>query len=262
MRLYLLLVLILIANIKLVIGQVSADTAMEVKTLINSDIKPPWHRNVIRVNPTPMLLWGDVRNLAFGYERLIGRQQSVGVQAGFLLLPRLFSDTIANLVALSSRSKSGVNLAINYRFYPGSRNRRPAPDGVYLGGYLSFYGYNFGNDFNILHTAVDQAGHLSGRLRCFNAGMELGYQFVFWKRFTVDLLLFGPSLSYYDGKLTISGNLDAEEIRVIDEELVEKLLDRFPYLKTLFDRKELEFTGSKATLSFGFRYSIQFGFHF
>lgn len=262
MRLLMLLFLTMTTTITGVIGQVTTDTTMESKTLFNSKIQPPWHRNVIRINPTPMLLWGDVRNLTIGYERLIGKQQSVGLQAGLLLLPRLFSDTIANLVALSSRSKSGVNLGVNYRYYPGSRNRRPAPDGVYLGTYLSFYGYNFGNDFNILHTAADQAGHLSGRLRCLNVGMELGYQFIFWKRFTVDLLLFGPSLSYYEGKLTISGNLDPDEIRILDEELVEKLMERFPYLKTLFDRKELEFTGSKATMSFGFRYSIQLGFHF
>jgi hypothetical protein len=95
-----------------------------------------------------------------------------------------------------------------------------------------------------------------------NLGMELGYQFIFWKRFTVDLLLFGPSLSYLAGSLNIHGDLDEEEIKNLNQEAVQKLLSRFPQLKTLFSEDGLTFTGNRAQFTTFFRYSVQLGFHF
>jgi hypothetical protein len=222
----------------------------------------PYHKNVIKFNPTPMLLFGNVRNITFSYERMIKKNQSLVFQVGYLLFPRLIDDTIANLVVLTGREKYGVNLAFDYRYYPLSRNRRPAPDGLYLGGYLSYYGFQFKNDFNILHTTVDQNGDITGKLHMINLGMELGYQFIFWKRFTVDLLLFGPSLSYLAGSLNIHGDLDEEEIKNLNQEAVQKLLSRFPQLKTLFSEDGLTFTGNRAQFTTFFRYSVQLGFHF
>jgi hypothetical protein len=222
----------------------------------------PYHKNVIKFNPTPMLLFGDVRNITFSYERMIKKNQSLVLQVGYLLFPKLVSDTIANLVTLTGNTKYGTNLAFDYRYYPFSRNRRPAPDGLYLGGYLSYYGFQFKNNFDILYTNVDQQGDITGKLHMINLGMELGYQFIFWKRFSLDLLLFGPSLSYFAGSLNIHGNLDEEEIKYLNEEVVQKLLDRFPQLKTLFTEEGLTFTGNRTQLTTFFRYSIQIGFHF
>jgi hypothetical protein len=95
-----------------------------------------------------------------------------------------------------------------------------------------------------------------------NLGFLLGYQFVFNKRFTIDCLLFGPSLSIYSGSFKIGGALDEEEIAAIDEELIGKLLERYPYLGTIFSEDQLLFTGKKTGFDIGFRYSIQFGYHF
>jgi len=222
----------------------------------------PYHRNVIKFNPTPMLIWGDVKNITLSYERLITNNQSLSLQAGYLLFPRLTDDVIANLIRLTSREKHGVNLALDYRYYPGSRNRRPAPDGVYIGAYLSYYGFRFHNNFDVLNVSADQNGHLQGALNIVNAGLALGYQFIFWKRFSVDLLLFGPSASWYSGRLDINGNLDPDQIAELDQEMVRKLMERFPFLGTLFSGESLEFTGFRSTFSVGFRYSIQLGFHF
>ncbi len=88
-------------------------------------------------------------------------------------------------------------MSTEYRFYLGKRNRRPAPDGVYLAPYLSYYGFHFKNGINILRTTVDQGASIKGDLNVINAGITLGYQFIFWKRLSVDLVLFGPSLSTY-----------------------------------------------------------------
>ena len=221
----------------------------------------PYHRNIIKFNPTPMLLL-DVRNITFSYERLLKNNQSIAFQAGYLVFPNLLQDTVAGLIEIKDRSRKGVNLALDYRYYAFKRNTRPAPDGLYLGGYLAYYGFKFKNTFDILHVSADKEGTMDGMMNFANLGVELGYQFVFWKRMTVDILLFGPSLSLYNGTFNISGNLDPEQIENIDEELVEKLLEKCPYLGAIFSTEDLQFTGKKTEIDVGFRYSISVGFHF
>jgi hypothetical protein len=221
----------------------------------------PYHRNVIKFNPTPMVLL-DVSNITISYERLLKKNNSVALQAGYLVFPNLVQDTLIGLIEFKDRSRSGINLSFDYRNYIFDRNTRPAPDGMYLGGYLSYYGFQFENKFDILHVDIDKEGTMDGKMNFINLGMELGYQFVFWKRMTVDLLLFGPSLSLYNGTFNISGNLDADEIADIEEELVDKLQERFPYLGMIFSTEDLQFTGEKTEFDIGFRYSISVGFHF
>ncbi|HTX89077.1 MAG TPA: DUF3575 domain-containing protein [Bacteroidales bacterium] len=223
----------------------------------------PYHWNVIKFNPTPMLIqFVEVRNITLTYERLITRDMSLSLQAGYLIFPQLINDTMLNLVVFNSHEKYGVNLSLDYRYYPFSRNRRPAPDGLYIGAYLSYYGFQFKNNFDIINTTVDQGGSMKGKLNIFNLGVSLGYQFIFWKRFSLDLLLFGPSVSIYSGSFTIDGALSQDEIKNLDQETVDKLLNRFPLLRNLFNADQLEFTGTRTRTSFGFRYAIQLGVHF
>jgi hypothetical protein len=222
----------------------------------------PIHKNTIKFNPTPMLIWGEMRNITLSYERVVNPKQSFSVQAGYLVFPKVIGDTIAHLIALSNRQKFGINLAADYRFYPLTRNRRPVPDGLYIGPYLSYYGNRFSNDFDILNTTVDQKGHYQCNIDIVNLGFELGYQFIFWKRFSLDLLLFGPSLTYYSAQFKVSGDLDKEEIDNISQEVVDKILNRFPALGTLFSEGELSKSGFNYKFGSGFRYSIQIGFHF
>ena len=73
---------------------------------------------------------------------------------------------------------------------------------------------------------------------------------------------FGPSDNYTLIEGEISGDLDEDEINSIDEELVDKLLDKFPVLGEIFSDQNLSFTESRTKFGTGFRYSIQIGFHF
>jgi len=225
------------------------------------DYHEPYHRNVIKFNPTPMVLL-DVRNLTFSYERLLKNNQSFAIQAGYLVFPFLTDDTVAGIINITDRLRKGVNLSLDYRYYVFARNTRPAPDGLYVGGYLSYYGFRSDNTFDILPASLENTGAMNGRMNISNLGFELGYQFVFNKRFTVDCLLFGPSLSLFTGSFTVGGELDQEQIDAIDEEVIQKLIDRFPYLATIFSKDQLTFTGQKTGLDIGFRYSIQLGYHF
>lgn len=226
-------------------------------------IPQPYYRNVIKINPTPTIVFGDVSNLTLCYERLIKNDQSIAFQAGYFFISNLFGDTIAGLIKMGTNPKhTGYNLAFDYRYYPNLRNRRPAPDGLFIGGYVSYNGFKFDNDFYIFETGLDNYGTINARSHYINLGFDLGYQFVFWKRLTVDFLVFGPSVSYSQSNGSIDGNLTQGEIEVIDEELRAKLMEKFPLLTTIFSEESLVFSRSQKKVDIGFRYSIAIGFHF
>lgn len=245
-----------------VYAQEKNDTLVKKQKSEKPAVLTPYHKNVIKFNPTPMLLFGNVRNITFSYERMINKTQSLAVQVGYLLFPKLINDTIVNLINITGNSKNGVNLAFDYRYYPFSRNRRPAPDGIYIGGYASYYGFQFKNNLDILQTTVDQNAYIKGRLNVVNVGVMLGYQFIFWKRFSLDMLMFGPAYSIYSGNLEINGELDEDQINDVNKEMVDALLNRFPILGQIFSDDALKFTGTRTKFGIGLRYSIQLGFHF
>ncbi len=221
----------------------------------------PIHKNVIKLNPTPMLLW-SMKNVTLSYERILNKRQSIALTLGYLEFPSLFKDSIANLVALTSRNKYGINVALEYRFYLMKRNLRPIPDGIYIAPFASYYGYKFKNDVDVIPLSVDSAGLIKGGFYVFNAGIELGYQFVFWKRFTIDLIFIGPSVSYYGGAVNFSGNINFEELKTINQDLYNKLTEKYPMIGDYVINKSFKSNGKLDLFSIGFRYLIQFGFHF
>jgi hypothetical protein len=223
---------------------------------------PPVYKNVIKFNPTPMLLW-DVRNLTFSYERILSPRQSFSVELGYLVFHQLDGDSLPQLINITSHFKQGINICLEYRFYLSPLNPRPIPAGLYLGPYLSFYGYEFKNDFDLIPFSVDSSGMIHGRYWTFNLGVELGYQFVFWKRLTLDMVLVGPSISYYGGKTEITGTLDGDQMKAINEGLYEKLHEKYPSLVQYMSiDKTYQETGKLDVFRMGFRYLLQIGFHF
>ena len=220
----------------------------------------PYHRNIIKFNPTPMLVL-DLRNVTFAYERLLKNNQSIAIQAGYLVF-NTDEDTIAGLINITDKTRNGINLAMDYRYYPFQRSKRPAPDGIYVGGYFQYYGFWAENKFDILGVDLDKDGKMTTSANFENLGIEIGYQFVFWERMTIDFILFGPSMNLYSNNLTIEGDLDEEQIENISEELVDKLVEHYPSLGKIYSEESLKFTSDKISLGTGFRYSIQIGFHF
>lgn len=221
----------------------------------------PYHWNVIKYNPTTWLLWNS-QNFTFSYERLINRHQSATISIGRLVFSPLVGDTVLNLLAITDRKKSGINFSVEYRFYLGKRNGRPAPDGVYIAPYYAFYGYQFTDKIDIMRTNIDSAGQIHGKYYAHNLGVQLGYQFIFWKRLSLDFLMFGPSIAYYGGETNITGNLSTEELRHLNEEFYDKLIAKFPAAKNLFVDHTFEHGGQLKFISMGLRYAIQIGFHF
>jgi hypothetical protein len=225
-------------------------------------ILPPFHLNVIKFNPTPMMLFNELRNVTFSYERLIKKNKSVSFQLGYLVVPQVLNDTLFNNVLLDKDTRKGINVAFDYRNYPFARNRRPAPDGLYIGGYLSYYGSSFENHVHMIDAPDDDNVLLNVHANMLNLGFELGYQFIFAKKFSIDLLMFGPSITGYWGNLDVTGNLSRDLGDQIDEDLAAKLKERFPAVGYLFSDEDATFSNSKIVISSWFRYSVQFGYHF
>jgi hypothetical protein len=221
----------------------------------------PVHRNVIKFNPTPMMLWSK-KNVTFSYERILNNKQSMTFSLGYLEFGQLAGDTIARLVKITDRQKQGVNFSFEYRFYLTKHNSRPIPDGVFLAPYFSFYGYSFSNGFDVIGSIEQDFARLNGQFYCFNVGGALGYQFVLWKRFTVDFVLIGPATSYYGGKINIKGQLDGQNVKEINEDLYNKIKAKYPMIDGVILDKSFKKDGTIDLFSVGFRYLIQFGFHF
>jgi hypothetical protein len=64
---------------------------------------------------------------------------------------------------------------------------------------------------------------LSTAFNFHNVEFQLGYQFIFGKRVTLDLILFGPSVSWYNVKLDLESNLEPNEAN----QLYQKYYDQF-----------------------------------
>jgi hypothetical protein len=177
-------------------------------------------------------------------------------------MPRVIEDSITSFVDITSHKKNGLSLTAEYRFYLTRLNTRPVPAGLYIGPYLTYYRYHFENGLAISNEALLTNGMLTGDYWSFNGGLELGYQFVFWKRLTLDLVLIGPSISYYGGKTDITGDLNADQIQDINQALYDKILEKFPAAGYLAIDKSYQQTGKLDVLRIGFRYLMQIGFAF
>jgi hypothetical protein len=221
----------------------------------------PYHRNVIKFNPTPMILW-DWRNITFSYERILSPRHTISAELGYLVMPKLFGDTVINMINLTSSWKHGISAAIEYRFYLTKLSTRPVPAGLYVGGYLSFYGYEFKNNFDVVGSSSASTGSVGGRYWAVNLGVQLGYQFVFWKRLTVDMVLLGPGISYYGGTTEINGDLTAAEVEQLHGAFCDQLENRFPVVNYLSPNGDYHNSGTLDIVRFGFRYLIQIGILF
>jgi hypothetical protein len=90
----------------------------------------------------------------------------------------------------------------------------------------------------------------------------MGYQFVFWNRLSVDLLLMGPGIGLYGLSKKINTSLSAEDEQAFFDVLNAILSEKIPGYDYVFDSGEFKYAGSFNTISIGFRYMVMVGFRF
>jgi len=218
--------------------------------------------NTIKLNLTSGILYNN--SIQIGYERIIKKNQSINVYVGYNEFPVNLNLDALNSFSFTGKSKrSGYFLGFDYRFYLAGENKHDAPRGIYLAPFMNYY--RFATDRTLTYTdstGGKQSTNLHSNVDFFSVGGVLGYQFVLWKRLTIDLVLLGPSLTHYHFSARLDGKIQGIDEGETLHNLIEAMKDKFPLLKDLSKGQEVNRSGTEKFWSVGFRYSISIGFRF
>jgi hypothetical protein len=219
-------------------------------------------RNIIHWNITPMILW-SVNGIVLGYERLIDANESLVISAGYQEFPKYKEINEDEFIRLDYVDRTGFRFSAEYRFYWKSRNTNPAPDGLYIGPYISYFYFDIENNFQkALGAPVVEDLVFKGRISRYSMGFQLGYQFIIANKLSIDLMMLGPSISIKDGNLRIEGNISEEQKTELFQEMLDNITDSFPTLINKISDSELESNGDFFNWGIGFRYMLQIGYYF
>ncbi|MDZ7612398.1 MAG: hypothetical protein U5K51_00720 [Flavobacteriaceae bacterium] len=221
-------------------------------------------KNVIRYNLSQPMLVGFDNAIIFGYERLLKPNQSISVNIGRMSLPKLGSVITEDFELLNDVSNKGYNFSVDYRFYLGKLNKYSAPRGVYIGPYYSINSWGRENEWSYFSAVSDEEREVTvdSKLNINMVGFELGYQFVFWDRMTLDLVLIGPGVGWYKLNAKAEGNLTQEEKEKVQDIVLDLIQEKFPGLDYTLDDDELDADGTLRQTTIGFRYLIHIGYNF
>jgi len=216
-------------------------------------------KNIIKLNISTGIFYETP--LVFEYERVLKKHQTFSIQAGYSRLP--FETNTDSLRITSKIKQSGLTVAFDYRFYLAKENKYDAPHGIYLAPYFSIHHFNNQRNLELLNDSNALVPlYLDTKYNFTSIGAEIGYQFTFGKRWTLDCILFGPSLTNYFIKSELTGELTEDEISSINQAVLEKLANHFPFLGNLLNDQVSEAAGLSSSWNYGFRYSIHVGFRF
>lgn len=220
-------------------------------------------KNTIRLNITNPIIFGD-RSFVLGYERVVNPHQTFSVNFGLTSFPKLGIINTDSLKVNKVVKKTGINFSADYRFYLAKENKYPAPRGVYIGPYYSFNSFGRKNSWLLTSTngSAQQVVESDLKLSVHTVGFELGYQFIFGDRITLDMVLIGPGLGFYKLDAKLSANLSQADREKFFEALNDALAEKFPGYGLVIDELAFKKTGTEKTSTFGYRYMIQVGFRF
>ena len=218
----------------------------------------PQRRNTIKLDLTSHLFFSKA--FVFSYERVMKPYQSLVVTAGYQQF-QPFSNFGANVVVTDERSANGLKFGADYRFYLQKENKYTAPRGVYIGPYLSYLNFTNNRTLEVDNNGTPETADLKTNLHILNIGFQLGYQFVIKDRWTIDMVFVGPSVSNYRINMDLDGDytFDPEDVQ---NEIVKKLIDRFPAFEDLIKDKSVSGSGKVNSWSYGYRYQLQVGYRF
>jgi hypothetical protein len=223
--------------------------------ILSQDIKDTVYRNTVKAN----LASAAFRKVTLGYEYYFNDRWSAQLEAGYKFggkIPK-FIGLGEFAVASETGGLKGFSVSSSARYHFGNcdcGDRTGLYGGIYLNntrlwGDLSFHYWN-GENY------IDVGG--AGDLQEYGIGLQLGYQFVFKKRFLVDLMFMGPRTSFQRLKLELDSQFAEDVIPLIEDE-INKRLDWYGIEPISIS------PDASAVVDFrfnNFRYAISFGFLF
>lgn len=218
-------------------------------------------KNIIRWNLTPMAVIGP-KSLVFGYQRVLPKDRSFSLNVGYMELRPFVNREGAEIKVFDQRNRGGLDITADFRFYFKNRNKLPTPDGLYWGPFASFYNLHFEGKSNVVLDGVPNTIGINTNVNMYSLGVQLGYQFIIKKRFSVDLILLGPSYTHYDFTMDFDAAVAIDPDSQFYQDFQELLSTLVPGSETILDGVEFNQSGRVKLNSFGFRYGIQVGYVF
>lgn len=223
-------------------------------------------KNTIRFNLTNPLIFGN-KSLLLGYERTFGQHQSASLSFGRASFPKpsinlLDSIGQTRIELDKSYTDKGVCVALDYRFYLKKENKYDAPHGIYIGPYYSFTHFERENHWNLKTPYFSGTLNTQLKMNIHMTGIQMGYQYILWKRVALDFILIGPGIAFYSINTSINTGLSSNDESEVLKKLQEAFSNRFPATQMIIDKLEIDKKGTTNTTSMGFRYVIHLGFRF
>jgi hypothetical protein len=219
-------------------------------------------KNSVKLNITNPMIFGT-NCYIFGYERTIGNHQSFSFNIGRFELPKFININTDSIQGLSKGiTNKGISVSGDYRFYLAKENKYNSPHGVYIGPYFSYNYFNREIGLTYTHNGSQADLNLDFTFKTASLGVQLGYQFVFWNRVTLDMILIGPGIARYNLAADLSTSLDPNQESELFTKINEALQEKIPGYSLVLNSGSFEKSGSTRTTSFGFRYLIMVGLRF
>jgi hypothetical protein len=219
-------------------------------------------KNTILFNVTNPIIFGS--SFILGYERVLNHRHSFSVNIGTTSFPGSDRRDTDSLKVNDVDNKSGANISADFRFYLSKENKYAAPRGVYIGPYYSYN--NFKREHSWILKSTNGGAPLEVKseltLNVHTIGFEMGYQFVFWDRMALNMILLGPGISAYNLKASLANNLSQADRERLFEAINDALADKFPGYDVAINQGEFQKKGSTNSTNLGYRYMVQIGFRF
>lgn len=217
-------------------------------------------KNTIRFNITNPMLFSSKFNV-IGYERVIKDYQTASINLGRSSFGTLLFNS-DSLDAKTQNNDKGFNLSVDYRFYLKKENKFRAPRGAYIGPYYSYNFFSRDITWELLSDTFNGETMTGTKVNAHFIGAQFGYQFVFWNRLSLDMILLGPGLWHFNVKTAFESGLSAEDETMLLEKLNEMLQEKFPGSDLVFTGEGFEASKTTSTSAMGFRFMINLGFRF
>ncbi|HRI79655.1 MAG TPA: DUF3575 domain-containing protein [Cyclobacteriaceae bacterium] len=213
-------------------------------------------RNIIKLNLSSLMVYKDAALVEF--EHVVNKKQSFSIQAGFVSVALgsfLGSDSIR---LVNFTRNGGFSVTADYRFYLLKESKDGAPHGVYIGPYIAYI--NMQNESNL--TLGKNANTMTTKIEILSFGIELGYQFLLGKHWTLDFILIGPSLTNYKTSMHLALPVNTGDPNTVYQKVLEAMANRFPVVGSLINDQSADFKGNLDGWNAGFRYSMHVGYRF
>jgi hypothetical protein len=214
------------------------------------------YKNTIKLNGAAFML----NNVSLLYERNLKKNWTVQLGAGYRWGGGIPKALGLGSVVVSSNTNGlrGYGITPEVRYYFNYCSCGAPKTGFYAGLYGRYTRLYGDLAFNVWNGSEYIDVGAAGNLREFGGGLQLGYQFVFKKRFVVDLMFAGPRRSHFRMDLALESDFLEDAIPVIEEEINKRL--------AWFGKEpiSLEFHPEvKHTFGFtNFRYAVAIGYRF